>query len=238
MRRRASINWGRWLREYKQDKRVVKEIQKVSRSSKLLAATAIIITILIASTAILINYFAGVRSSEKIEKSTMMMLDENKQSIQQTLNAINPNDFIFRLFENGQSYTPASINDYVRLHIVRVRKKKIPLDFQIKNNARYPARNVYCQILFSNQEFAESGNDIVRRLSGLGGLNTFHVDSSNDYLNESAAFEWASIPPNTSKALPGAVYLTMTGKTGRLTVIINSVSRIVFEFRLEDPKPS
>ncbi len=93
MKKRASINWGRWRREYKQETRVAKEIQKVSRSSKLLTAAAIIISILIASAALFINYMAGVRSSEKIEKSTMMMLDENKQSIQQTLNAINPNDF-------------------------------------------------------------------------------------------------------------------------------------------------
>ena len=66
MRKRASINWGKWLREYKQEKRVAKEIQKVSRSTKLLTAAAIIITILIASAALFINYIAGVRSSEKI----------------------------------------------------------------------------------------------------------------------------------------------------------------------------
>ena len=162
MKKRASINWGRWRREYKQETRVAKEIQKVSRSSKLLTAAAIIISILIASAALFINYMAGVRSSEKIEKSTMMLLDENKKSIQQTLNAINPNDFIFRLVEDGEWYTPASIN-------------------------------------------------------------------------EAAAFEWAGIPPHTRKALPEKIYLTMTGKTGRLTVRINAVSRIVFEFRLDEP---
>jgi hypothetical protein len=234
MRKRASINWGRWRREHKQENRVAKEIQKVSRSSKLLTAAAIIISILIASAALLINYFAGVRSSEKIEKSTMMLLDENRQSIQQSLNAINPNDFIFRLFEDGEWYSPASINAYVKLNIVSVPKKIIPLSFQVKNNSRYPARNVYCSILFSNQEFAESGNDIFQRLQGFGGLNAYQVDSSDDYLNEAAAFEWAGIPPHTPKALPGNIYLTLTGKTGRLTVKINSVSRIVFEFRLDE----
>ena len=234
MRKRASINWGKWLRKYKQEKRIVKEIQKVSRSSKLLTAAAIIIAILIASSALFINYIAGVRSSEKIEKSTMVLLNENKQSIQQTLNAINPNDFIFRLFEDGEWYTPATINDYVKLNIVPVQKKKIPLYFQVKNNSRYPARNVYCLILFSDKEFAESGDDIVQRLTGLGGLNVYHADSSDDYLNEAAAFEWAGIPPNTRKNLPGKIYLTLTGKTGRLTVKINSVSRVVFEFRLDE----
>ena len=231
MRKRASINWGKWRREYKQENRIDREIQRVSRSSKRLAAAAIIISVLIASAALFINYIAGVRSSEKIEKSTMMLLDENKQSIQQTLNAINPNDFTFKLFEDGEWYTPASINDYVKLNIVSVPEKKIPLYFQIKNNSRYPARNVYCSILFSDKEFAESGDDIFQRLSGFNGLNAFQVDSSDDYLNEAAAFEWAGIPPNTPKAIPGKIYLTMTGKTGRLTVKINSVSRIVFEFR-------
>jgi len=234
MRKRASINWGRWRREYKQEKRVAKEIQKVSRSTKLLTAAAMIITILIASAALFINYIAGVRSSEKIEKSTMMLLDENKHAIQQRLNAIDPNDFIFRLFEDGQWYTPATINDYVKLNIVPVPKKKIPLDFQIKNNSRYPARNVYCLVLFSDKEFAESGDDIVQRLTGLGGLNVYHVDASDDYLNEAAAFEWAGIPPNTRKNLPAKIYLTLTGQTGRLTVKINSVTRVVFEFRLDE----
>ena len=234
MKKRASINWGRWRREHKLEKRVAKQIQTVSRSSKLLTAAAIMITILIASAAILINYIASVRSSEKIEKSTMMLLDENKQYIQQTLNAINPNDFIFRLFEDGEWYTPASINNYVKLNIVPVSKKKIPLYFQIKNNSRYPARNVYCSILFSDAEFAESGDDIFLRLTELGGVNAFRVDSSDDYLNEAAAFEWAGIPPHTRKALPDKIYLTMTGTTGRLTVRINAVTRIVFEFRLDE----
>ena len=231
MRKRVSINWGRWRREYKHENRVAKEIQKVSRSSKLLTAAAIIISILIASAALLINYIAGVRSSEKIEKSTMMLLDENKQAVQKTLNAIHPNDFIFRLFEDGEWYTPASINAYVKLNIVPLTKRKIPLSFEIKNNSRYPARNVYCSILFSDKEFAESGDDVFQRLKSFDGLNAFQVDSSDDYLNEAAAFEWTGIPPNTPKAIPGKIYLTMTGKTGRLTVKINSVSRIVFEFR-------
>jgi len=234
MRKRAAINWGRWLREYKQEKRIVKEIQTVSRSSKRLTAAAIIITILIASAVVFMNYLAGVRSSEKIEKSTMMMLDDNKASIRKAINAINPNEFMFRLFEDGEWYTPASINDYVKLNIVITKEKKIPLHFQIKNSAGYPARNVYCSIFFSDKEFAESGDDIFQRLAGFRGLNAFRVDSTDGYLNASAAFEWAGIPPNTQKALPDKIYLTMTGKTGRLTVKINSVNRIVFEFRLED----
>ncbi len=234
MKKRASINWGRWQRENNQENRVAREIQKVSRSSKRLAAAAIIISILIASTALFINYLAGVRSSEKIEKSTMMLLDENKQSIQQSLNAMNPNDFSFRLFEDGEWYAPASINDYVMLNIVPVSKKTIPLHFQVRNNSRYPARTVYCSILFSDQEFAESGDDIFLRLTGFGGLTAFRVDSSDDYLNQAAAFEWAGIPPHTRKALPDKIDLTMTGKTGRLTVRINAVNRIVFEFRRDE----
>ncbi len=234
MRKRASLNWGRWLREFKQEKRMVKEIRQVSRSSKLLSAAAILITVLIAASAIFTNYMAGVRSSKKIERSTMIMLDENKQSIQQTLNAINPNDFMIRLFADGEWYAPVSVDDYVKLNIVPVQEKKIPLNFHIKNNSRYPARNVYCLILFSDKEFAESGDDIVQRLTGLGGLNAYHVDSPDDYLNEAAAFEWAGIPPHTRKHLPGNIYLTLKGTAGRLTVKLNSVNRVVFEFRLDE----
>jgi hypothetical protein len=147
---------------------------------------------------------------------------------------MNPNDFLFRLFEDGEWYAPASMNDYVMLNIVPVSEKKIPLHFQVKNNSRYPARNVYCSILFSDDEFAESGDDIFLKLTGFVGVNAFRVDSSDDYLNEAAAFEWAGIPPHTRKALPDKIDLTMTGKTGRLTVRINAVNRIVFEFRLDE----
>ena len=129
-----------------------------------MTAAAIIISILISSAALFINYIAGVHSSERIEKSTMMLLDENKRSIQQTLNANHPNDFIFRLLEDGVWYTPASIDAYVKLNIVPVTKKRIPLNFQIKNNARYPARNVYCSMLFSDKEFEESGDDVFQQL--------------------------------------------------------------------------
>ena len=233
MRKRAPINWGRWLREYKQEKQIVRELQKVSRSSRLLAAAAITVTVLIAASAILLNYMASRRSSEKIEKSTMVLLDGNRQSIRQTLNAINPNDFMIKLFEDGEWYTPASTDDYARLNIVPVPQKTISLSFQIKNNAVYPARNVYCLIQFSDKEFAESGDKIVETLKGLEGLNTYQVDPSGDYLNEAAAFEWAGIPPNTRKYLPHKIHLTLKGKTGRLTVKINSVSRVVFEFRLD-----
>ena len=233
MKKRASMNWGRWVRQYKQEKRIVKELQKVSRSSKLLTAAAVAITFLIAASAIMINYMAGRRSSEKIEKSTMVLLDENKQSIQQTLDAINPNDFMISLFEDGEWYTPDPIDDYAKLHIVPVSRKTITLSFQIKNNAIYPARNVYCQILFSAKEFAESGDELVTQLEEIGGLNVYHVDSSGDGFNEAAAFEWAGIPPNTRKYLPHKIYLTLRGKTGRLTININSVSRVVFEFRLD-----
>ena len=233
MRKRAPINWGRWLRDYKQEKWMVKELQKVSRSSKLLTAAAITITILIASSAILINYMVSRGSSEKIEKSTMVLLDENKKSIRQTLNAINPNDFMIKLFEDGEWYTPAPTDDYARLNIVPVPQQTILLSFQIKNNSIYPARNVYCLIQFSAKEFAESGDEIVEILKGLEGLNAYQVNPSSDYLNEAAAFEWAGIPPNTLKYLPHKIYLTLTGKKGRLTVKINSVSRVVFEFRLD-----
>ena len=233
MRKRVPINWGRWLREYKHEKRMARELQKVSRWSRLLTAAAIAVTILIAASAILINYSASRRSSEKIEKSTMILLDENKQSIRQTLNAINPNDFMIRLFEDGEWYTPASIDDYARLNIVPVPQKTIPLSFQIKNNAMYPARNVYCLIQFSDKEFAESGDEIVGKLKRLEGLSAYQVDPSGDYFNEAAAFEWAGIPPNTRRYLPHKIHLTLRGQTGRLTVKINSVSRVVFEFRLD-----
>jgi hypothetical protein len=89
-------------------------------------------------------------------------------------------------------------------------------------------------ILFSNKEFVESGDDIIKRIKGLDGLNVYTVNSSDDYLNEAAAFEWISIPPKTQKAVRSKVDLTMKGSTGRLTVMINSVNRFVFEFRLHE----
>jgi hypothetical protein len=72
---------------------------------------------------------------------------------------------------------------------------------------------------------------MVRRLKGLDGLNVYTVNSSDDYLDEAAAFEWLSIPPNTQKTVTSNVDLTMKGNTGRLTVRINSINRLVFEFR-------
>jgi hypothetical protein len=98
--------------------------------------------------------------------------------------------------------------------------------FSIKNRSEFPARNVYCMIFFSNKEFVESGNDIVNRLEGLDGLNVYNVDSSDDYLNEAAAFEWMSIPPKTHMTVRKKV-----DNTGRLTVKINSVNRLSFEFK-------
>ena len=90
---------------------------------------------------------------------------------------------------------------------------------------------MYCTILFSSKEFFESGDDIVKGLKGFDGLNVYTLNSSDDYLNEAAAFEWISIPPKTQKAVGRKVDLTLKGNTGRLTVRINSVNRFVFEFR-------
>ncbi len=234
MKKRTSINWGKWLRERKREKWIVAEIQKISKLSKLWAVAAMIITILLVSAGILSNYVIGLKASEKIDESTRQMLNIAKNSIRQTLNAINPNDFIFKPFEDSQWYTPTPVNEYVKLNVLPIQSRKISLNFTIKNNSEFSAGNVYCMILFSNKEFVESGDDIVKRLKGLDGLNVYAIDSSDDYLNEAAAFEWISIPPKTQKTVSRQVELTLKGNTGRLTVRINSVNRFVFEFRLKE----
>jgi hypothetical protein len=231
MKKRYSINWGKWLREPKQDQAIIEEIHRVTRLSKFWAAAAIITIILSVSAGLLLNYLAGLKTSEKIDASTRQMLNANKEFVQQSLNAMNPNDFIFKPFENSQWYTPTPVNEYVRLNILPVPSRKISLKFSIKNKSAFPARDVYCMIFFSSKEFVESGADVVRRLEGLGGLNVYSVNSSDDYLNQAAAFEWTSIPPNTPKTVTRSVDLTMRDNTARLSVRINSVNRLAFEFR-------
>jgi hypothetical protein len=159
------------------------------------------------------------------------MLNANRAFIQQSLTAMNPNDFIFKPTEDSDWYRPTPANEYIRLNILPVQSRKISLNFSIKNRSGYPARDVYCLILFSSKEFVESGNDVVKSLEGIGGLNVYAVNSSDDYLNEAAAFEWRSIPSKMQKAVKKNVKLTMKGNTARMTVRINSVNRLAFEFR-------
>jgi hypothetical protein len=159
------------------------------------------------------------------------MLTLNKEFMQQTLDAIHPNDFSFKPFEDSRWYRPTPANEYVRLNILPVPDRKISLYFALKNRSAFPAREVYCVIYFSGKEFVESGADVVRDLDGLAGLNVYAVTSPDEYLNEAAAFEWTRIPPDSQKALSEAVVLTMRGDTGRLTVRINSVNRLAFEIK-------
>ena len=232
MKKRIPKNWGKWIREYKHDKWVVEEIRRVSRLSKLWAATAIIIIILFTAAGIFLNYFVGARSSEKIDASTRQMLSAYQESVRQTLNTMNPNDFVFRPFDEGDWYTPAPIHEYVTLNVLPVKRREISLNLSIKNRSEFPAHNVYCMVLFSNKEFEETGDDIVNRLEGLDGLNVYNVNSSDDYLNEAAAFEWIRIPPKTQTSLRRKVALTLKGNTGRLSVKINFKHRLSFEFEL------
>ena len=231
MKKRIPTNWGKWVRERQSEKSIVDEVQKISKLSMLWSVAAIIIIILFASAGIFLNYFLGSKSSEKIDASTRQMLRENKGSIQKTLNALNPNDFTFKPLEDGDWYTPTPINEYVALNVLPVQSRKISLYFSIKNRSEFPARNVYCMVFFSDKEFVETGDDVVNRLEGLDGLNVYNVNSSDDYLNEAAAFEWMSIPPKTHMTVRRKVDLTMKGNTGRLTVKINSVNRLSFEFK-------
>ena len=234
MKKRISTNWGKWVRGHQQEKWIVNEIKRVSRLSKLWAVTAIIIIVLSASVGIFLNYIVGSKSSQKIEAATQQMLKEYQGSIRQTLNAMNPNDFSFKPFEDSEWFTPTPIKEYVTLNVLPVKRKQISLNFSIKNRSEFPARNVYCMIFFSNQEFVETGDHVVNRLEGLAGLNVYKVNSSDDYLNEAAAFEWIRIPPETSTSLRRKIDLTMKGNTGRLTVKINSVNRLSFEFELDE----
>ncbi|UCD80112.1 MAG: hypothetical protein JSW26_01370 [Desulfobacterales bacterium] len=236
MKKRSSVNWGKWLREPKQDRWIIEEMQRVSKLSKFWASAAVIVIVLSVSTGLLLNHLAGLKTSAKIDASTRQMLDINKEFIQQSLNAMNPNDFIFKPFEDSEWYVPTPVNDYVKLNILPVPSKKITLNFSIKNKSEFPARDVYCMIFFSSKEFVETGDDVVKKLKGLGGLNVYTVNSPDDYLNEAAAFEWLSIPPKTQKTVTRNVDLTMRGNTGRLTFKINSVNRLAFEFRLQETK--
>lgn len=234
MKKRIPSNWGKWVRQHQKDKWIVNEIKRVSRRSKLWAVTAIIIIILFTSVGIFLNYVVGSKSSEKIDAATRQMLKVYKESVQKTLNAMNPNDFIFKPFEDSDWYTPTPVNEYVALNILPVKRRQISLNFSIKNRSEFPARNVVCMIFFSNKEFVETGDDVVNRLEGLAGLNVYKVNSSDDYLNEAAAFEWIRMPPNVPTSLRRKVDLTMKGTTGRLTVKINSVNRLSFEFKLKE----
>jgi len=234
MKKRISINWGKWVRAHQQEKWIVDEIKRVSRYSKRWTIAAIVIIILFTSVGISLNYFVGARSSEKIDASTRQMLSAYKESVRQTLNTMNPNDFVFRLFADGDWYAPTPINEYVTLNVLPVKHREISLNFSIKNRSEFPARNVYCMVLFSNKEFEETGDDVVNRLEGLEGLNVYNVNSSDDYLNEAAAFEWIRIPQNTQASLRRKVALTLKGNTGRLTVKINFKNRLSFEFQLQE----
>lgn len=231
MKKRFSINWGKWLREPQRDQWVIDEIHRVARLSKIWTVAAVILIILSVSAGLLLNYLTGLKTSEKIDASARQMLSVNQEFIQHSLNAMNPNDFIFKPFEDSQWYTPLPVDEYAKLNILQVPGRKISFNFSIKNLSEFPARDVYCMILFSSKEFVESGADIVRRLEGLGGLNVYTVNSSDDYLNQAAAIEWLSIPPKTQKIVTRNVDLTMRGDTGRLTIKINAAKRLAFEFR-------
>jgi len=230
MKKRYSLNWGRWLREPKQDRRIIDEIQRARRRFSLWAAAGVAIILLSTIAGVLISYIAWRKTAAEIDAATRQMLTLNKEFMQQTLDAIHPNDFSFKPFEDSPWYSPTPANEYVRLNVVPVPERKLSLNFAVKNKTAYPARDVYCMIYFSAEEFVESGADVVRCLNGIAGLNVYAVDSPDDYLNEAAAFEWTRIPPDSQKVLSKAVVLTMRGNTGRLTVRINSVNRLAFEF--------
>jgi len=235
MKTRTSINWGSWLREPRQQNCIVDEIQRLSKVVRAWAVAAILITVLVTSSGILILYFTGVKSVERFDAAARQATKVNEEIIRQTLNAINPNDFFFKLFEDSEWYAPTPVKDYVKLNILPVTGKKIHLYLKIKNNSDFPARNVYCMITFSSKEFVESGDAIFQELKELSGLNVFPVKSSDDYLDEAAAFEWASIPPKAQREASKSVDLTLRGNSGRITVKINSINRIAFEFRLQEP---
>ncbi len=211
---------------------MIEEMRRVTRFTRFWVLAAVLIIIISVSAGLLLNYLTGLKTNTEIDAAVRQIEKVNNEFIRQFQNAMNPNDFVFKPFEDSQWYTPTPVNEYVKLNILRVPDRKISFKFSIKNNSKFPARDVYCMILFSGKEFVESGVDIVWRLEGLGGLNVYTVNSSDDYLNQSAAFEWLSIPPNTRKTLEKTVDLTMRGDSGRLTVKINSVNRFAFEFRL------
>ena len=96
------MNWGRWLREPRRDKRLVDEILATAKQTKLWAVAAILITIILVFAGVILNYLIGVQSSEKIDGATRQMINDHQASIQQTIAAINPNDFSFQPFEDSQ----------------------------------------------------------------------------------------------------------------------------------------
>lgn len=236
MKQRTSINWGRWIREPKPDKGPGDEILGIARQTKLWTAAAILITIILVAAGVVLNYLIGVQSSAKIDESTRQMINAHEASLRQTTAALNPNDFSFKPFEDSQWYSPAPVDEYVRLNIIPVQTRAISLNLTIRNNSEFPAREVYCAIFFSNQEFVESGAEIVESLIGLAGLNAATPGSPDDYLNEALAFEWGRIPPKAQKTVGRGIDLTLKGNTARLSVKINSVNRLAFELRLQESK--
>lgn len=236
MKKRTSIYWGSWLRKPKPERWILAEIRTTSKQVKLWSVAAMVIIFLLVSVSILLNYIIGSISVEKIDASTRQMLKVNEATIKQTLNAINPNDFFLKPFEDSEWYIPTPVTEYVKLNILTVPSKELSLYLNIKNNSDFPARNIYCMITFSNKEFVESGDDIVKKLKGHAGLNVYPVSSPDSYLNEAAAFEWIHIPPKAQRKAGRRVDLTMKGNRGRLTIKINSINRLAFEFRLQESK--
>jgi len=209
-------------------------IQSLARLVKVWAVAAILITMVLASAGILLNYWVGLETADKIDASTRQMATLNEASLSHALEAINPNKFLFKLTEDSDWYAPAPAREYVKLNILPVPGRKIKLDLKIKNNSDYPARYVYCMIAFSSQEFVESADDILRELRAQTRLNVYPLDYSDKYLNEAAAFEWTHIPPKAQRAAGYSIDLTMKGDSGRLTVKINSINKLAFEFKLQE----
>jgi hypothetical protein len=230
MKKTTSIVWGRWLRGPKPEHCRVDEIRSLSRHVKVWAVAAILIVALLALAAILVNYFAGIKAAANIDASTRQMLKLNEESVRRALNAMYPNDFVFKPFEDSQWYVPTPVGEYVRLNILSIPGGQLSLYLTIKNNSDYPARNVYGTISFSNQEFVETGEDIVTQLTGHAGLNVYPVSAADSYLSQAAAFEWLHIAPKSEKKT-ARIDLTLRGNSGRLTVKINAINRLAFEFR-------
>lgn len=208
-------------------------IQGLARIVKIWAAAAILTTLVLASAGILLNYWLGLEAAQKIDAATRHMVELNEASISRTLNAVNPNDFLFKLTEDDSWYAPTPVKEYVKLNILTVASRKIELNLKIKNNSDYPARYVYCLIAFSGREFFETGDDIAKALNGEARLNVYPLDSSDEYLNQAAAIEWTHIPPKVQRPAGQPLHLTMKGNSGRLTVRINSINRLAFEFKLQ-----
>jgi hypothetical protein len=128
MKKQTAINWGRWRREPEQGNLGLDRIQDLSRVVKVWAIAVILITIVLASAGILLTYRVGLETAAKVDASTRHMVKLNEASISRTLDAVNPNTFLFQLTDDSGWYAPTPATEYVKLNSIN----KLAFEFKLQ----------------------------------------------------------------------------------------------------------